>query len=72
MYGMLHFWCDLISPPLILILNTLSESRMFDVYFGLRNTVSVGKKSNSLSSFILAACPKEECNNAHIIAGSYL
>ena len=54
-FVMLHYWCSLIIPKFILILNGLSESHMLDVYFGLQNTVSVELLSNRISYFILTS-----------------
>ena len=71
MYGMLHFWCDFISPQFVLILNGLSESRMYDTYFVLQNPMSIESLSNMMIYFILTACANEQCNTSHLITGYY-
>ena len=52
------------------MLNRISESCMFDTYFGLQKIVSVELLSNSISSFIFAACMNEQCNHAQPITRS--
>ena len=71
MYFMSYFWYNFISPVFLLIFNRFSESRMFDIYFGLNKTVSVESISNRISSFIFTACANEQCNHVQKITGSF-
>ena len=67
MYGMSHFWCNFISPWFVLILNGLSESNMFYMYFGSHKNVSIESMSNRISSFMLTTCTNEQFNPDHPI-----
>ena len=69
-YGMLDFCWNLIWTPIVLILNGLSNYRMFNTYFLFQKTLSVESLSNRISSFILTVFGNEQCNPAHTITTS--
>jgi hypothetical protein len=68
--GILHLFCEFIGPPLVVISNALSASRIFVTYFGLQKTVSTELLSNRINSFMFPACANEQCNPAHPTNGS--
>ena len=57
-------------PPFVEMLNGSSESRMFETYFGLQNTVSVESLSNKIRSLMFTVCANEQCSPDHPISVS--